>query len=351
MQILDTTIRDGSYAVDFKFSTMDVKDAVKKLARLGIGYIEIGHGQGINASSPEHGISMCSDEEYLAAAKEVSADAKIGMFCIPGIARTEDLERLAGFGLDFVRIGVPVDQAEKALPFIDEAKKNHIIPMVNFMKTYAYDPAMFASNAKYVFEKGAEAVYIVDSAGCMLPEEIDSYVEAVRTVCPSIRLGFHAHNNIGLAVSNSIHCYELKFDYIDCTFQGLGRSIGNASTEMFVMSMKKKFGDDVCDIDVPRLLEYGYVFLKNSGIRREILSPLDLVCGYSGFHSSFLKDIYRCCEEKNVDPLRLIIAYSRINQKTIVYDELCRTAESLPGDDFEGHPYSFRQYFTSIYNS
>ena len=78
MKILDTTIRDGSYAVDFKFSLGDVKSVVSKLSRLNIELIEIGHGQGLNASSPEHGLSLYSDEEYIKAAVEVAGNSKGG---------------------------------------------------------------------------------------------------------------------------------------------------------------------------------------------------------------------------------------------------------------------------------
>lgn len=350
MEILDTTIRDGSYAVDFKFTCGDIRNTVSKLTALGIQYIEIGHGQGLNASSPEHGISLCSDEEYLDAAQEVAGNSKIGMFCIPGIARHGNIKSAKSHGLSFVRIGVPVDKAENALSYIEEALNAGVIPIVNFMKTYIYPADFLAEKAELVWKNGAQTVYLVDSAGCMLPDELTVYIEKIHEKSSKIKLGFHGHNNLGLAVANSLKCVELGVDYIDCTFQGIGRSIGNTPTEMFVMALKKQYGATICNIDVPRLLEYGYVLLKNISPNQNILNPLDLVCGYAGFHSSFLKDIFKCCEEKAVDPLRLIIAYCEKDRKNIDYSLLCQVADTLPSDDFEGHPYSFRQYFTSVYN-
>lgn len=350
MVILDTTIRDGSYAVDFKFTCGDVKQAVSKLVKLGIEYIEIGHGQGLDASSPEHGISLCTDSEYLDAAAKVAGDAQLGMFCIPGIAYLESISKAKEHGLSFIRIGVPVEKIETAIPYILEAKRVGVRPMVNFMKTYISSPEAFARGAQRAWECGAEVVYLVDSAGCMMPEDIIQYIQATHERNPEIVLGFHGHNNLGMAVANSIYCVENGVELIDCSFQGLGRSLGNTPTEMFVMALKKKHPNFACEIDIPRLLEYGYVLLKNISPRRDVLNPLDLICGYSGFHSSFLRDIYRCCEEKNVDPLRLIMAYSAENQKDMDYTRLCQIADKLPGDDFEGHPYSFREYFTTIYN-
>lgn len=349
MKILDTTIRDGSYAVDFKFSCSDVRNIVSKLVKLELEYIEIGHGMGLNASSPEHGMSLCTDIEYIDAAKSVSGDSKLGMFCIPGIARLEDLATAKEHGISFIRIGVTAENIDAAIPYIDRAKELGIIVMVNFMKTYVSSPDVVAESAFIAYQKGAECVYIVDSAGTMLPEEIKLYFDAIKAKDENIKLGFHGHNNLGVAVSNSVYCTEIGFDYIDCSFQGLGRSIGNTPTEMFVMYLEKKYGNKYTDMDIPRLLEYGYVTLKDIS-NRPLQSPLDLICGYAGFHSGFLKDIYRCCEKYNVDPLRLIIAYTEKNKTTMDYGRLCGIAMRLPQDDFDGHPYNFRRYFSAVYS-
>lgn len=350
MKIMDTTIRDGSYAVDFKFTCKDVSNIVSKLVNLGIEYIEIGHGMGLNASSPEHGISLYSDVEYIEAAKKVAENSKLGMFCIPGIARIEDLITAKEHGIDFVRIGISADKLDKAKEYIVKAKEIGLIVMVNFMKTYVFTPEYIAQQSKIAMSYGAEYIYLVDSAGCMLPEELCSYFNAIKAVNSTIKVGYHGHNNIGMAVANSIACTEAGFELIDCSFQGLGRSVGNTSTEMFVMALQKKYGTKFVDMDIPKLLEYGYVSLKD--IRNIVLqNPLDLVCGYAGFHSSFLKDIFRCCCKYEVDPLRLIIAYSEVNRISMDYDKLCEIAQNLPKDDsVEDHPYNFRRYFSAMYS-
>ena len=178
----------------------------------------------------------------------------------------------------------------------------------------------------------------------MLPDELRRYYEETRKLT-NVKLGFHGHNNLGLAVSNSIYCADLGFDMIDTSMQGLGRRLGNASTEMTIMALKKK-GYDL-DVDIPRLLEYGYVSLRDI-TDGKVQNPLDLICGYAGFHSSYIKDIYKCCNEKNVDPLRLILAYSEVDQRDMDYKKLCDIAEKLP-EDLEDNPYTFREYFSSRY--
>lgn len=345
-QILDTTIRDGSYAVNFKFTRTDVRNIVSKLVRLGIKYIEIGHGMGLNASSPERGQSLYSDVEYIDAARQSSEDSLLGVFCIPGIARMEDLKMASDHGISFVRIGVTVDNVAAAIPYVEYAREVGLMVMVNFMKSYASNPEDFAYSSRIAHEHGAEFVYLVDSAGCMLPDEVEHFYIATKAGCPTLKIGFHEHNNIGMAVANSLKCVELGFDLIDTSFQGLGRSIGNTSTEMFVMALKRKYGDDVIDMDIPRLLEYGYVALKDIS-DRNLNNPLELVCGYTGFHSSFLPQIYKCCSEVGVDPLRLIIAYTAEDKVSINKDRLYEVAKQLPKDDVDDHPYNFRKYFTN----
>lgn len=82
MKLFDTTIRDGSYAVDFKWTESDVKKIISKVESLGFEYIEIGHGLGLNASSKEHGESLLSDKEYMEIANATLQKSKYGFFCI-----------------------------------------------------------------------------------------------------------------------------------------------------------------------------------------------------------------------------------------------------------------------------
>ncbi len=345
MKLFDTTIRDGSYAVDFKWTESDVKKIISKVESLGFEYIEIGHGLGLNASSKEHGESLLSDKEYMEIANATLQKSKYGFFCIPGIATFDDLKAAKDNGVSFVRVGVNADSPQKAVDYIKEAKKNNLEVMTNYMKSYVVSPEKFAEAAQMACDNGADAVYIVDSAGCMMEDDIERIFEAT-TKKTDVKLGFHGHNNLGLAVSNSLKCVELGFDFIDCTFQGLGRSIGNAPAEQLIMALKKL--GHCKDVDIPCLLEWGYDCIKDT-TNRNPMHPLDLICGYTGFHSSFLKDIYKCSNEKKVDPMRLIIAYCEKNRVSMDHQLLNQCADSLRKDN-EANPYSFRTYFSDMYN-
>ena len=346
MNILDTTVRDGSYVVDFKFTLDDVNSIVNKAARLGIKYIEIGHGMGLNASSVQHGESLHTDVEYMDAASDYSVhyNSMLGMFCIPGIARLEDLRIAKEHGMSFVRIGYNATDFVKAVPYIREAKKQGLIVMNNLMKSYIITPEEFGSTAKMASDEGVDAVYIVDSSGYMTPGSLDKFVDVIREKS-DIKIGFHGHNNIGLAVYNTVHAVDKGVDFIDCTFQGIGRSLGNASVEQTVMALKRT-GYEI-DMDMACLLEFGYSALRNI-VDVKLMHPLDMMCGYAGFHSGYLKQIYKCCSEKHVDPMRLIMAYSLLDKENMDYDKLLEIADLLPVDN-DDNPYNFKKYFSERY--
>lgn len=170
VKLLETTLRDGSYAINFGFSASDTAIICKKLEGAGFEYIEIGHGVGLNASNCGYGQAVASDEEYMAAAESTLAKAKYGMFCIPGIAKLGDLETAGKHNMGFVRVGTNVTQVRESEEFIRKAKDLGMFVAANYMKSYALSPEKFAENVVLSEKYGADVVYIVDSsAGCSLP--------------------------------------------------------------------------------------------------------------------------------------------------------------------------------------
>ncbi len=254
IQILDTTLRDGSYVIDFQFTQDDTKTITRCLDKIGIGLIEIGHGVGINAGTGK-GAAAATDVEYVRAAKSVAKNSKIGMFCIPGIATKDTLLACIDAGLDFVRIGVNVDQINQSEEFIKIARQKNVFVCSNFMKSYVMKPNAYAKIVKQSEEYGSQMIYVVDSAGGMLPNEIKEYVQCARAAT-AVPLGFHGHNNIGLAVANALAAIEAGVAVVDTTLLGLGRSSGNVPTEIMVPLLQRQFG--ACQgIDEDLLLDLG----------------------------------------------------------------------------------------------
>ena len=340
-QIMDVTLRDGSYAIDFQFSTIDVEVIGKKLDNLGYGYIEIGPGMGMGASSLHNGLALNTDEEYLKAAQNTIKKAKYGMFCIPGIASLDDIEKCAGYGMGFIRIGTNVDKIEESAGYIKKAKECGLEVMANYMKSYVMPADKFAEQVMKSESYGADVVYLVDSSGSMFPEDIERYYNFIRKKT-NIRLGLHAHNNLGLALSNSLYAVDLGFYLIETSLQGMGRSAGNTSTELFtICGMKKGI---LPEFNYKELLLFSrriiYPLMKKGGV-----NPVDTVCGVAGFHSSYLKSIHRQAALSGVNPLELIEAYSDIDRLGLDEDKLSKVAMGLQKDKTSNMEVDFTNYF------
>ncbi len=327
-QIMDVTLRDGSYAINFQFSQYETEKICRKLNSAGIEYIEIGHGMGLDASTPDNGEALCTDEEYLMAAQRSVPDAKYGMFCIPTYAKLESIGRMKEMGASFVRVGSNVTEVESTEVYIKEAKKSNLEVMANYMKSYVVSPEMFAENVKKSESYGADVVYIVDSAGSMCRDDIEKYYDAIRKVS-NIKVGFHGHNNLGLAVSNSLFAAELGFDFIDTSILGMGRSAGNAATELYIGNLMRNSNKVLYDLK--EILDCSEKFVRP--LWKHSANALDLYCGIAEFHTSYMKFIHKYSAKYGVNPLDLIINYSRYDKVNLDEKKLEEIAASMKKDE------------------
>lgn len=323
--LLDTTLRDGSYTNNFSFTRDDTSAIVRALDEAGFEFVEVGHGVGLNASNSGKGEAIHSDIEYINAAVKASANARIGVFCIPGIARICDIESAADAGISFVRIGMNVTEFNNGIAFIKRAKELGLTVFVNYMKSYAASPDYFAELAVKTESSGADCVYIVDSAGGMFPDQIRRYCEAIRKHS-NIPLGFHGHNNLSLAVSNTLFAYESGVKFLDVSLQGLGRSAGNAASEQLVAVLNKRFGYD--KIDLMKLIEISQRYVIPLKLN-QVVPPLDVIAGFANFHSSYMRSIQCMAAKYSVNPLLLIIEWCKIDQVNLDIEKLEQLASSL----------------------
>jgi 4-hydroxy 2-oxovalerate aldolase len=322
VNILDTTLRDGSYVVDFKITALQTSKIAGALDDTGVDYIEIGHGLGLNAGTFDHMKGACCDEEYLEAASSVIRRAKWGTFFIPGIGRKEDIDLAARYKMPMIRIGANINEYSKAEPFIRYAKEKGMFVCANFMKTYALGYDEVGEIAGKAAEFGADLLCIVDSAGSMLPGDVTGYVKAIRNNSDK-QLGFHGHNNLGMAIMNTVQAIEEKVEVVDTSLRGMGRSAGNTVTEILVLVLKR-MGIDL-----------GYDILKLMDIAEKYIDPLmagyaqvdsfSILSGYAKFHSSFQPKIELFAKKYSVDPRRLLIKVCEkdcINASDKLVDEM-----------------------------
>lgn len=308
--ILDVTLRDGGYEVDFQFSRTDVRKVGHALEDAGVKYIEIGHGQGLNASNPTNGLALRTDLEYMSAAQEALTTSHFGFFCIPTFARISDLDLLKDNGGYFVRVGANANKSSilETLPFIEHAREIGLKVFANYMKTYVAAPKEFEELASLSISAGAQCLSIVDSAGCMMPKDIDVYYHIIKSIDPDIEVGFHGHDNLGYAVYNTVHAAEIGCDFIDTSLQSLGRGAGNASTEQVMAVLQKEFGNQ--DYRLPELMRFSEEYLRHR-VKFKGISGLDTYCGIAGFHSGYMNAIRRCADQYEISPYELIVEYCK----------------------------------------
>ena len=326
--ILDTTLRDGSYAVDFKFTLDDTRKISSELESAGIQQIEIGHGWGLNAESAGLGKASHSDAEYIKAARESIKSSKFGCFFIPGVGRTDDLIAARDLGMDFVRIGNNITQYEKQEPYIRIAKKLGFYVSSNLLKSYVVSPEQFAQCARHVAGMGADVAVLVDSSGGMTPSEVRQYIRAA-VGKTQVALGFHGHNNLGLANANALVAAEEGATVIDSTLQGIGRSAGNAVTESLTLLLQES--NFHTGIDPYRLMDAGEKLIRPYLRHNGGFESIDFVLGLARFHSSFVPMVKKVADEFGIDYRHLIVEVSKVN-KTDPNVELTRkVADSMVG--------------------
>jgi len=328
IQILDTTLRDGSYAVNFSFTSADTSLICKDLENAGIEYIEIGHGVGLNASNCEQGPAFQTDEEYLDAARSVLTKAKYGMFCIPKIAELKDIDKAAEYGMGFIRIGTNITEVPNSEAYIKRAKDYGMFVTANFMKSYVCPPEKFAEHVVLSENYGSDLVYLVDSSGGMFQNNITEYYNEVRKVS-DIPLGFHGHNNLGLAVANTLCAADLGFEFLDASLQGLGRSSGNAPTEQLLAALIKK-GYNL-NIDVLKIMELGQTYIQPL-LNSKGYMLLDVVSGFSDFHSSYMHHIHKVSSKYLIDPALLIMEWCKIDKINMDETRLEEIAQKIKQD-------------------
>lgn len=308
--LLDCTLRDGSYAIGFQFTSRDTQNLVSGLAKAGLAMIEVGHGLGLGASGTSHGIAFENDRAYIAAAKKAAGDAKIGAFFIPGIGSLDDITAARDVGLDFIRVGSNVDRAHATAKAVEKARALGLIVHLNLMKVYAVTPDELAKIAAPCRDWGLDCIYAVDSAGCMLPGQVARYVSVLREAC-AIPVGFHGHNNLDLANANCLAALDAGARYVDATLRGMGRSSGNAQTEVLAHLMR--LAGYEANVDPFVLFDVIENHLQPLMITQQGQSSLDVVIGMSKFHSAFLARFRRALDTYDVDLLRLINEVSRID--------------------------------------
>lgn len=324
MKIMDCTLRDGANVVGNGFPEDLTVLMLKGLTENGIPVIEYGNAKGLGAE--ELGFAgPVSDERYFELAEPYLDKAEIGMFLNAKRYKKENVERAAKKGLSFLRVGADAGDGKQYYEVIKTVKDCGLKCRYSLMKAYLLSPDELADEVQDLAEHGIDEATIMDSAGCMLPEEVKQYVKALKERV-TVPIGFHCHNNLGMSAANAQAAMESGVDLLDCGLLGMARSAGNLATEVAgALAVKRNEAGEVDFYGLLNFLEKELIPAMEPYGYRPPITPQELILGFSGCHSSFLKKFKAVAMETGVDVKRLIVEVSKIDRKS-PNEELMRTA-------------------------
>jgi 4-hydroxy-2-oxovalerate aldolase len=307
LRIVDTTLRDGMHSVAHQFTPEQMIPIAQAMDDAGIDVIEVSHGDGLGGSCLQYGRAAATDEEYLKAVAPVLKRSKLAVLLLPGVGTKDDLDMAADLGAKVARIATHVTEADISQQHIGLAKNRNLEVMCFLMMAHMAPIETMLQNAKLMESYGADYVYVVDSSGYMLPPEVKQRVSAMKTAL-QCGVGFHGHNNLGLAIGNTLAAIEAGVDLVDGSLRAFGAGGGNAPTETLVAVLTRlgvEIGADLYKtLDAAKIVDQ----YKRPG-KDNIESALML--GYAGVYSSFLLHTARAAERFQVDARDILVELGR----------------------------------------
>lgn len=316
-RIVDSTLRDGSHAFKHQFTREQVRQIVKALDEAGVPVLEVAHGDGLAGSSLQYGFSGTHEYDLIEEAVSTAKNAVITALLLPGVGTRQELKEAKARGIKMVRVATQCTEADVSEQHFGIAKEMGLETGGFLMMAHMRPPELLAEQALLMEKYGCDCVYVVDSAGAMLPQDAAARVAMLKKALTKAKVGYHAHNNLGLGVGNTLAALEAGADWVDGTLRGLGAGAGNTATELLVAVLDKMGYNP--GIDVFKLMDAAEFVLAPMMSFQPIPDRDAIAIGYAGVYSTFLLHAKRLGEKYGVDPLAILVELGR--RKTMAGQE------------------------------
>jgi 4-hydroxy 2-oxovalerate aldolase len=298
--ISDPTLRDGNHAVAHKLTAAQIAAYARAADAAGIPIVEVGHGNGLGASSLQVGLAAIDDREMLITAREQLHTSKLGVHVIPGFGTIrKDIAGAIDLGVDVFRIGSHCTEANTTKQHIEYVRGRGKEVYGVLMMSHMASRETLRDECLKLESYGAQGVVLMDSAGAYVPEDVTERITEL-TEHLSIPVGFHAHNNLGMAIANSVAAVRAGATILDGTARGFGAGAGNAQLEVLV-AVLEKLGYRT-GIDLYKILDASDVAERELMHHAPVIQSMSIVSGLAGVFSGFSKPVDRISREYSVDP-------------------------------------------------
>ena len=314
--ITDSSLRDGNHSVKHTISLDSIEKYCQFANKAGIPIVEVGHGNGLAASSLLIGKSPNTDKEILTTAKKHLTKSKLGIHTIPGLSTIDDAKAAIDYGVDVFRVATHCTEATLSKSHIEYLAKTGKDVYGVLMMSALITADELVEQAKIMESYGAQAIVIMDSTGTYLPSDVEERISKLKAYT-NIEVGFHAHNNLGCAVANSLAAVNAGATMIDACIRGFGAGAGNAPLELILPVFEKSgyvtgisFEETIKEAD--RVMDYLVP-------EAPITTPINVLTGLTRLFSGFEKPIIKASKLYGVEYSSLIFELG--NRKLVAGQE------------------------------
>ncbi|PSJ46412.1 4-hydroxy-2-oxovalerate aldolase [Zobellella endophytica] len=306
----DMSLRDGMHAKRHQISLEQMVAIATGLDQAGMPLIEVTHGDGLGGASVNYGFPAHTDEDYLKAVVPRMKLARVSALLLPGIGTVDHLRMARDLGVSTIRVATHCTEADVSQQHIGLAAKLGMDTVGFLMMAHMASPEKILEQARLMVDYGANCIYVTDSAGYMLPDDVTARLGLLRAELPAtVELGFHGHHNMGMAVANSLAAIEAGAVRIDGSVAGLGAGAGNTPLEV-LCAVLDRLGADT-GIDLYRIMDVAedrVVPMMDQPIR---VDRDALTLGYAGVYSSFLLFAQRAEAKYGVSARDILVELGR----------------------------------------